>query len=381
MIIREAQTRRVAELQVNFYRTVATSFLLITAILLGVVVFFTSKKAEITVIAKDDERPLNFIVGIGRVKDNGKTVAGNVTSVLFHGEEKYYPTSSKTKEGVAKGEVVIYNKSNISQQLVKTTRLLTPQGVLFRLLTGVVAPANGQITAEVYADQPGGGSDIAPSQFIIPGLSEAKRKLIYAESLSPMKGGTSKVGVLTENDIKAAEADYKEKIKQTFLTASSSSEAYSQRIISVGDALITANHRPGDEISEFILSGDNPITIVSYNQNDLMDLIEKEAARKIDLTSEKIISVKTSPSLSVLSADTKNGAAEISVSENAIVTLDANAEKLSAQNFAGKTKDEIERYVLGLSHVSAVEIKFSPSWMRTAPSVVDKIKVVVKNVQ
>lgn len=381
MIIREAQTRRVVELQVNFYRTVATSFLLLTAILLGVVVFFTSKKAEITVIAKEDERPLSFVFNVGSSENDKISIPGKVATVASRGEETYFPTSSKTKEGAAKGEVIIYNKSNISQPLVKTTRLLTPQGVLFRLSAGVTVPANGQITASVYADQPGGGGDILPSQFTIPGLSEAKRKLIYAESLAPMSGGLLKVGVLTEGDIKAAEADYKEKIKQNFKANSADSDTYNQRIISVNSSNIVSNHRAGDEVSEFMLSGDNQVTIVFYNQNDLMDLIEKEASKKIDLTAEKILSVKNTPTLSILSADTKNGVAEISVNENAVVTLDANAEKLSAQNFAGKTKDEIERYVLGLSHVSAVEIKFSPSWMRTAPSVVDKIKVVVKNVQ
>ena len=81
----------------------------------------------------------------------------------------------------------------------------------------------------------------------------------------------------------------------------------------------------------------------------------------------------------MVSYDLKNNTAQISVHEEVMVTLDANAPRLSASNFFDKKKDEIERYVLGLHHVSGVEVKFSPGWMRNAPSVSDRIKVVVKN--
>jgi len=61
--------------------------------------------------------------------------------------------------------------------------------------------------------------------------------------------------------------------------------------------------------------------------------------------------------------------------------LDADAEKVAPTQFLGKTKEEIERLIMGLDHVSAAEVKFSPSWIRKSPTVVDHVKVIVKNIK
>ena len=95
----------------------------------------------------------------------------------------------------------------------------------------------------------------------------------------------------------------------------------------------------------------------------------------------KLLSVKIDPKLSILSYDLINSTAQLSVYQDVGVTLDANADKLSAQNFLGKSREEIERYALGLDHVSGVEVKFTPSWMSTSPTVPDHIKIVVKSVK
>src|SRR3989338_1558315 len=158
---------------IRFYRTIAISFLLITLALLGVIIFFTSKKATILVLASDGSKQvaINLEVGGGRQEGGASNrMSGLVTTTLFSRSEKYYPTGTKTISGIAGGEVVIYNKSNTAQPLVKTTRLLVANGALFRLSDRVLVPANGQVTAEVYADQSGSASDISPSRFSIPGL-------------------------------------------------------------------------------------------------------------------------------------------------------------------------------------------------------------------
>ena len=87
------------------------------------------------------------------------------------------------------------------------------------------------------------------------------------------------------------------------------------------------------------------------------------------------------PQITVGNYSLKDSTAELAVREDATVTLDANVEKLSPQYFLGKKKDEIQRYVLGLDHVASVDVKFSPSWLMSAPTVPDRIKIVVKNVQ
>lgn len=382
MRVRHTETRpQFSEPSVNFYRTIALSFLVVTIVLLAVVVFVTSKKATITILAKEDTRSVNMTVGLkaggGAFDDN--MIVGTVSSSVINFSQKYFPTGSKTIEGLAGGEVTIYNKTNEAQVLVKTTRLLTDKGILFRLSDKVTVPANGQTVAIVYADKSGAESDIGPSLFTIPGLASDKQKIVFAESLKPMDTGVRKVGVLTDEDIKSASKDFEEKIKEQYATVVGGENTKS--VVTVTGANPIADEKVGEEVSGFNLSGTSTVVIISYDKKSLNDVVSKVVSSKVDNSLEKVLTVTNDPKVVVTSYDSANKTAQLSVSQDVLVTLDANAEKLSPQYFMDKSKDDIERYVFELNHVAGVEVVFSPSWISKAPTVPDKIKVIVKNVK
>jgi hypothetical protein len=380
MITRRVTTKMPAEPPVRFYRTIALSFLILTITLLGVVIFFTSKKATIVIAAKSDNKNVNLLIDIGK-QAGSSTISGEVTSTVFKWSEKYYPTGNKVEDGVAMGELIIYNKSNEDQPLVQTTRLVTADGILFRLSNNEYVPAGGNITAKVYADKSGVTGDIDPSKFTIPGLSTDRQKLVYAESSKKMSGGVKKVGMLTNDDLSAAKSDFISKAKQAYLTSASSSNAGKNIVVDVKSDNITSDQLAGATISEFTLSGSNSVVLVSYNNTELQTMINKEITKGIDVDSEKVLSVGGAPQVKLSSYDLVNGTSRLSVYQDVLVTLDANGTKLSAVNFFGEKKDDITRYVMGLGHVIGVDVQFAPSWMRAAPRVTDKIKVVVKNVK
>jgi len=363
---------------VRFYRTIAITFVIITVALLGVVIFFTAKSATIVIVAKSDNKSVPLSVGVAKEKTAGLSLSGSVVSKDVWHAEKYFPTGNKRVIGTATGEVILINETPAPQALVKTTRLLTASGTLFRLSEAVTVPARGQVTAKVYADKDGQEGDVGPSTFTIPGLSADKQKVIYAKSEKSMTGGIKTVGILTDQDLKTAENDFVEKVKQSVASGTATGTAV-KSLVAVTDYKIISDKKAGDEVSEFNMSGTSTVVIVSYNSYDLQALIEKEIANKIDPSIEKVLSITKNPQVSLSQYDTDKETADLSVSQDVTVTLDANADKLAASNFFNKSKDEIERYVLSLGHVVGVEVKFSPSWMRGAPSVADKLKVVVKN--
>lgn len=379
MIVRHAETRAHFEPSVRFYRTIALSFLFLTVVLLGVVIFITSKRTTITIISKEDTKSVNLTVDIAKEAKAG-VISGSVTSTTVNWSETYFPTGNKTAEGTAMGEVIVYNKGNTDQILIKTTRLLTPGGVLFRLSDRITVPANGEVKAKVYADQVGKSSEIGPSSFVIPGLSTDRQKIVYAESVTNMVGGVRSIGVLSETDVQSAKVDFSEKIKQS-LEKQYNTNTNDKKLFLVTNQNVVVNHKVGEEVGDFIISGNVNVVMVSYSQEELIALLNKEVSSKIDVSLEKLLSVKIDPKLSILSYDLVAGTAQLSVYQDVGVTLDANADKLSPQNFLGKSKDEIERYVLGLNHVSGVEVKFTPSWMSSSPTVPDHIKIVVKSVK
>jgi len=370
------------EPQTRWYKVIALTFLFITVVLLGAVVFITSKKADITVIAKEDSEPIVTTVTVSSAKTGATVIPGTVTSTAYAFTMKYYPTGSKKVDGVATGQVILYNKTNELRTLVKVTRLLTPSGVLFRLSDRVSIPANGQVTASVYADKAGATGDIGPSTFTIPGLDAADQKVIYAESKAAMTGGVQSIGVLTNQDLQAAESSYKTSALEAFMaTMGTSTSAKEQRLVQVSDPKIVYDHKVGEEVSEVTVSGTSTIVIVQYNSEELANYLDRELEDKIDSSSERFLTADAKPEVTLKSASAKDGSAELNVRQEVVVTLDANVEKLAPSNFFGKKKDEIERYILSMDHVAGVTVKFSPSWMFNAPTVPDKIHIVVKNMK
>lgn len=374
MIVHRMSTHT-PEPPVKFYKLIALSFLFITIILLGVVIFVTSKKASIVVYTKQDTENVTLSLNVGQKTDN--SLEGKVTSTFFVHAENYQPTGNKKIDGVSEGEVVIYNTTNAPQALVRTTRLVTKDGVLFRMSKAAVVPANGQVVVPVYADQKGSSSDIGPSDFTIPGLNQDKQKAIFAKSTSAMKGGERTAGILNSDDIANAKESYIEKVKDEFLRSLPAAEEGVERIVSISDQSVLVDKKAGEEVDNFVLSGTSTIVLVEFKNKDLEDLVNKEAGSKIDTSSERFLSLSAKPKVEIKSFDGEKGTALLNVKQQIAVTLDANNEKLSPSNFFGKKKEEIERYVLTLDHVAGVEVKFTPSWIFTAPTVENKFSVIV----
>ena len=82
----------------------------------------------------------------------------------------------------AQGSVWITNAYQTPLTLIKTTRLLSADGKLFRLATTLVLPAHGQTSAQVYADQNGSLYAISPTSFTIPGLSPSLQQFVTVKS-------------------------------------------------------------------------------------------------------------------------------------------------------------------------------------------------------
>ena len=193
----------------RFYKIVALSFLFLTIILLGVIVFMSTKRATITITTKPEQVEADLTMEI--TKDN--PAGGVLEQTVVALSKKFKPGASKEEESTAVGAAILRNDSSISQPLVATTRLLTADGILFRMKKGATVPANGTVEVDVYADKSGKASEIGPSKFTIPGLNEVRQKVVWAESIKPMVGGVRQFGVIGSEDIKEAEGEMLAELK------------------------------------------------------------------------------------------------------------------------------------------------------------------------
>lgn len=162
-------------------------------------------KAAAVTSAPSSAIPLSVDIGLGQAfSADARTVAVAAVEVSkdFEKDVAHQATSS---DGKAKGMVEIINESRADQPLVAGTRLLSAQGVLFRLDGRVTVPSGGRETVAVTADALGAAGDVPAGRFTIPGLPASAQKLIYGESQVAMIGGTAWSGdPFTQAELDAA---------------------------------------------------------------------------------------------------------------------------------------------------------------------------------
>lgn len=364
---------------VRFYKVVALGFLCITILLLGLIVFMSSKRATITILTRPEPIETTFSVDVGDgVTD---TVSAEFVSEVVTLEKSFSPKGVKEELGVATGIVTLINDSTTDQPLVATTRLLTPDGVLFRIRSGVVVPANSSIETEAYADKEGEGGNIEPSDFTIPGLNANRQKQVYAKSKSDMSGGIKYVGIISTKDVQQAEVAFKEELEQKGKDTLQAAHEGKKGVFKLISSDVTSDTDVGTETSEFILSGSARIVGIFYDEAELKEYAQANLEKQLVGSSETVHQSDSTPDAAIESVEVDENEAVLGVSYSGLVSLDPNSRDLQRLMFYGKTEDEVRRYVLSLDHVTGVEVKFRPIWNKSVPHVADHVNIVVRQVE
>lgn len=387
MTPRRKQTNISSGQPVRLYKFIALTFLLLTVVLLGVVVFMSSKRAVITIETRASKIDTSTSLVLGGATN--ADVPGKLSTILVSKTKTFQPTGTKEEPGIAKGMVTLHNDGSVDQPLVVKTRLVTENDILYRLSDRVNVPAGGTVQVEVYADVAGPAGDIEPSRFTIPGLNEAKQKIIYATSEEWFTGGTKVIGVLSIDDIKKAEKTLLAELEEEGMAQLKNEEGVDQlknqdkrpAVFKVVDQTFETKSEIGTEVSEFDLSGQVTLLGVFYDEDVLNSVARDQLNKRAVDDTELIEPGADKPTLSLDSHDLEKGTATVSLFYNGSAILNPDSQQLDKNIFYGKSRDEVRRYVLSLDHVRGVEVKFSPAWMQSVPHIADHVQIVVKNVE
>lgn len=375
----------------------AASFLLALSVILYLVV----PRAEIKVFPKYESREISFNFS-GSVKlsepDQGAKI---IPARIIEDEETLSESFAATGRGAssggkARGKVVIFNNySSASQPLIATTRLLSREGKLFRLVKGVTVPGMtqvggetkpGAIEAEVIADEAGEGFNIAPSRFSIPGFEGGpKYDKFYAQSEKPMAGGGSGANQdvsLSQEDINGA----KQKIENSL------KEKVSKKLVSgLKDKEIII---PGSE--EIVIPESTPVGRVG----DLKENFEYQArakARAFAISEQQLKNLiggqikgqsNELSNLALKSMDVEYRQADANFDEG-LVAVKTEAEALYLpsfdlealkNSFLGKNENQIREILKSHSEVDRVEINFWPTFVSSrVPPFGRQVKVMLED--
>jgi len=380
MVSRRKQTSLPSEQPVRFYKIIALTFLGLTLLLFGAVIFLSSQRAVITIETKATPIDVNRDVAVGESVDNPQ-LGAVVTTTLISAQEIITPTGDKEEPGIATGMVTLHNDAAGNQALVATTRLLSEGGILFRLKSGVSIPGNGTVQAEVYADKPGSEGNLGPTRFTIPGLNETKQKVIYATSDKPMVGGIKKTGVLSQTDIDTAEKKLAASVEGEVKKQLEGVYAGKEMLVSVISVDKKTTAKVGETVSAATVEGTAKVAVIIYDKTELKNWAEKYIQNRAVGDTQIIRSSNSEPTVTLKEYNSEKNQATLHVFSAGIATVNPESKQLEKAVFFGKTRDEVKRYIMSLEHVSNVNVDFHPFWMQTVPHIHDHVQIIVKEVK
>ncbi len=361
------------------YRRIATTFTVLVAAALLIVVYLSTMQAVIQVRPTQTTLKTEFIASAVAVPVGDTDVVGEVKSGTV-GKTETVKASGKGAveiEDFAQGIVTLYNDMSSPQQLVVTTRLLSPQGVQVRLIQSVSVPAKGTIDARVKADDKGAKGNLAPTKFTIPGLNEAKQKLVYAQSMEAFTGGSRSLAVVTKEEIDAAVA----KLRASLLEdAKSMLKAEVIQKIS-GDAFFDevteqkVSIEPNTQADQYEVTLGLNVTGVFFDKDALVKIAERRLYDQLSQGNE-IVSVDTDKMLITVDkfnlAD-KTASLRVELTAQSITSRTSKA--LDLDRFLGMNEDEVAKLLTSDGTATDVNVDFFPFWVRTIPRLKDHVYI------
>ncbi len=279
----------------NRYKATILAIIAIVAILAAaIVIYFTlidsnfyEKAPEQNTsesVVTTEPVDLDFEITVQKISDEelpAGVIPGFLFSEIYEESGTFRPETTEEVPGTATGTVILVNESSQRQSLVATTRLLSEEGVLFRLSDAVNIPAGEELEAEVYADEEGEEGNIGPTTFTIPGLSESMREVIYARSEESMSGGIKEVGILNLEDLEEALQSLMLKAKESALEDIESGEDFVGHIIipeliraDISDSEVDGE--VGEQVDEFEVTATIEIQALLFPEGPVVEAARQE---------------------------------------------------------------------------------------------------------
>lgn len=325
---------------------------------------------------------------------SGTNFSGNVIGAQIFTASKNvtqtFKASSVANVSIkAKGTITIYNKhSSASQELVATTRFLTPDGKIFRLVNNVTVPgaktANGtlvpsSITAAIVADQAGPAYNVGPvAKLTIPGFENnpALYADFYGAIMASTTGGfTGQKATPTAADITAAKASTTALLQTALQSGFSMNYPNNIKILDgatntqIGKLTVNTST---DDNGNFSVFGDATLQAIGFDESALktylLSLAQAQDANSIFKTLNLTYSGVT--------ANFTSGQVAFALAVQGSLEPAFSVADFS-NSIAGESISTARASIAALPNLADGQISVWPSWLWSIPSNTSKIHVTV----
>lgn len=364
----------------RMYQRIAVGFVVVTLLLLVTVLYLSISRATIHVVPKAKAVEVNVPVSVVIDPVSEGEMTGVVVAQTFTKAQTFtLPSEGGTPvEQKAGGTVTLINKTGSAQPLVATTRVLSEEGVLFRIDASTTVPANGQVDVMAHADQPGLSGEIPATQFTIPGLPASLQDDIYAVSVDPMVGGVQYVHVLTEQDLNDAVTSLTDAI---ILEAKENLASGVDRTVFPGETVMTevlerkSDTQPGTEAGVFTASLTVRVAAVYYDPTLLTSYLHDRLLAQLPSGYEMYRTDTNTMQITIESADETKGTATIDVYLGGVATISESADVFDKERFVGRSAQEVVTLLSVSDAIEEASVSFTPFWLKRVPTLKDHITI------
>jgi hypothetical protein len=355
---------------------------------------FLFERASVSVTPKSVPLVLDSSDTFTAQKDTRDPETVSFTVMTLPGDQsiKLPSTQSKEESKPATGRVILYNTySTAAYSLVKSTRLQTQDGRIYRINTGVTIPGYtksgttvvpGSVEVSVTADVAGEASNIENADFTIPGLAgSAQATKIFGRTKTPITGGLS--GTIYSIPAEAANAalgTLKEKLEASLVAKAKAQVPegylfYSGATVFVADEAVEAPYSTEQEVP---LALHGTLTAYLIKEDTLVAAI---AARAVSQYAGEEVMVPELANLTLSSSTALSPKTDVAFT----FTLSGSAKLVWAVDpdqikelFAGKKKAEFNALLSSVPAVERAEVVLKPFWKRSFPTDAERIGVTIE---
>jgi hypothetical protein len=366
----------------KLYRRIALCFVVVVAVVLGVVLYYSTVQATIKVKPVAETVKADLLLDVVKTPTKETEIRGRVLSTTLGKTETFKPSGQgqQTVTGTSRGTVTITNKGSAPQTLVKTTRLLTTDGKLYRIDAQVVVPAKGSVDAPAYADQPGGTFDIATAHFTIPGLPVSLQSVVFADAKTPFTGGSLTVSVVSSDDIARAE----EQVKGELEKATQATLHDQAGTVFGGESFSTtvsdekASVAPGAQAASFDITMDVSEVGVFFDREAAASLAQRKLYDQLTPGKEFRAVDASALQTTVEKVDLAGQTANLHVYLDGQAVPSAANHSLQPSRFVGMTADQVKAAIMADGIAEDVAVEFFPFWVHKVPRLPDHVIIQVE---
>lgn len=279
----------------------------------------------------------------------------------------------------AKGKITIYNEfSSSAQPLVATTRFLSENQKIFRLVQGITVPGTtkvgneikpGVVEVEVIADEAGDTFNIGATNFTIPGFKNSgneKYAKIYAKSQTSMTGGGSgngsdSVKIISDKDIGNAKDSISLEISDAIknkIKESTSGVIILDSAILVDESVYRVSNSVDEIADKFEIKATAHARALVFSESDVKKIANANISKldngKINIDSGSIVI-----DYGKASVDFKQGIISIKMHASSVTQPNIDLKKLK-KDILGKNNEELGEFLKDYPSIKQAEVEYFP---------------------